>query len=72
MDEALASPDRDDTQLVDLAGALRGLPPRQLQALLLREWQGLAYSEIADELGLSRSAVEMLLHRARRTLRTAA
>jgi RNA polymerase sigma-70 factor (ECF subfamily) len=71
VDETIASPERDDT-LVDLGGALRGLPPRQRRALVLREWRGLAYAEIADELGLSCSAVETLLHRARRSLRAAA
>jgi hypothetical protein len=35
---------------------------------LLREWRGLSYAEISDELGLSRSAVEALLFRARRAL----
>jgi len=39
---------------------------------LLREWQGLSYEEIAAELGLTQSAVEALLHRARRSLRAAA
>src|SRR5439155_1604852 len=40
----------------------------QRRAILMREWQGLSYREIADELGLSQSAVETLLFRARRTL----
>ena len=34
----------------------------------MREWQGLSYAEIADELGLSLGAVETLLFRARRNL----
>jgi hypothetical protein len=34
----------------------------------LREWQGLSYAEIADELGTSVAAVETLLFRARRNL----
>ena len=36
--------------------------------MLLREWQGLSYAEIATELELSQSAVETLLFRARRGL----
>jgi DNA-directed RNA polymerase specialized sigma subunit, sigma24 homolog len=34
----------------------------------MREWQGLSYREIGAELGLSQSAVETLIFRARRTL----
>lgn len=72
LDDSVASPERDTEQLVDLAGALHGLPRRQRHALVLREWQGLDYAEIASELGLTQSAVEALLHRARRSLRAAA
>ena len=43
------------------------MPPSQRRAILLREWQGLSYHEIADELELSQSAVETLIFRARRT-----
>jgi RNA polymerase sigma factor (sigma-70 family) len=72
LDDSVASPDHDTEQLVDLTGALHGLPHRQRHALVLREWQGLDYAEIASELGLTQSAVETLLHRARRSLRAAA
>ena len=48
--------------------ALQGLPKQQQRALLLREWQGLSYKEIAEELDLTQSAVETLLFRARRSL----
>jgi hypothetical protein len=44
------------------------MPNSQRRAILLREWQGLSYHEIADELELSQSAVETLIFRARRTL----
>src|SRR6185437_12121348 len=40
----------------------------QRKAILLREWQGLSYADMAAELGLSIPAVEALLFRARRTL----
>ena len=70
--ESVASPERDGALLVDLGGALRGLPARQLVAIVLRDWRGLAYAEIADELGMSLSAAETLVHRARRSLRAAA
>jgi RNA polymerase sigma-70 factor (ECF subfamily) len=51
-----------------LRDALASLPERQRRGILLREWQGLSYAEIADELGLSLGAVETLLFRARRNL----
>jgi RNA polymerase sigma-70 factor (ECF subfamily) len=76
IDESHASPEHETERardrLVDLTGALQGLPARQRHAIVLREWQGLNYAEIASELGLSESAVETLLHRARRSLRAAA
>jgi RNA polymerase sigma-70 factor (ECF subfamily) len=52
----------------DLAAALAAIEPRQREALLLREWRGLSYREIASVLQLSQSAVEALIHRARRAL----
>lgn len=54
--------------LVALREALAGLSEAQRQAILLREWRGLSYAEIADELGLSQAAVETLIFRARRAL----
>jgi hypothetical protein len=44
------------------------MPENQRRAILLREWQGLTYREIATELGLSQAAVETLIFRARRAL----
>jgi RNA polymerase sigma factor (sigma-70 family) len=58
----------DSDELIHLPEALDAMPEQQRRALLLREWQGLSYKEIADELGLSQPAVETLLFRARRTL----
>jgi RNA polymerase sigma-70 factor (ECF subfamily) len=55
-------------QVRDLRAALELLPENQRRAVLLREWQGLSYAEIADELHLSVPAVEALLFRARRAL----
>src|SRR5205823_2037536 len=49
-----------------LRDALASLEPRLRRALLLREWQGLSYQEIADELGTTLAAVEALIFRARR------
>ena len=58
----------DDADLLTLHEALARLPERQRRAILLREWQGLSYVEIAEELGLTVAAVETLLFRARRAL----
>jgi RNA polymerase sigma factor (sigma-70 family) len=55
-------------QIEGLRAALEQLPETQRRAILLREWQGLSYADIADELGLSVAAVETLLFRARRGL----
>ena len=55
-------------ELFGLTEALGAMPGRQRRALLLREWHGLSYAEIAAELELSQSAVETLLFRARRSL----
>ena len=65
---AMAAPERADDDLRGLSGALAAMPANQRNALLLREWQGLSYVEIAEEMTISKSAVETLLFRARRTL----
>jgi RNA polymerase sigma-70 factor (ECF subfamily) len=70
--DALAAPPASgyegSEQLAALREALATLPESQRRGILLREWQGLSYAEIADELGLSLGAVETLLFRARRNL----
>jgi len=55
-------------ELIWLRGALERLPEKQRKAILLREWQGLSYADMAAELGLTVPAVETLLFRARRAL----
>jgi RNA polymerase sigma-70 factor (ECF subfamily) len=54
--------------LSDLTAAVRELPDRQRRALVLRDWQGLAYDEIAADLAISDAAVETLIFRARRSV----
>jgi RNA polymerase sigma-70 factor, ECF subfamily len=54
--------------LLGLSAALEELPERQRRALLLRDWRGLSYDEIAVELGASYQAVETLLFRARKSV----
>lgn len=48
--------------------ALRELPESQRRALVLREWRGLSYHDIAAELQTSHAAVETLLFRARHSV----
>jgi len=66
--ETIGRNDPTHEDLAQLASSLAQLPLSQRTALLLREWQGLSYSEIAAELGLTESAVEAVLFRARRNL----
>ena len=65
--ELVAAPMVTD-ELDGLNEALAALTEQQRRAILLREWHGLSYREIAETLALSQAAVETLLFRARRTL----
>ena len=65
LDEVAGLDDVGNEELVGLPEALRELPERQRDALLLRDWKGLSYDEIAAEMSVSGSAVETLLFRAR-------
>jgi RNA polymerase sigma-70 factor (ECF subfamily) len=58
-------------ELVGLSEALRDLPARQRRALVLRDWRGLSYSEIARELAVSVASVETLLYRGRNKIAAA-
>ncbi len=66
-----APADGDPLELVTLEEALDRMPHNQRRAIVLREWQGLSYREIAAELRVSQTAVEMLIFRARRGLAAA-
>jgi RNA polymerase sigma factor (sigma-70 family) len=68
LEEAAPAAESRSDELAGLGEALGRMAPRQRQALLLREWKGLSYREIAQELRLSPAAVETLLFRARRSL----
>lgn len=67
--DPLASAIRD-VDLDAFWAALASLPRRQRRALLLRELGGLSYDELGLALGVSHSAVESLLFRARQQLRS--
>jgi RNA polymerase sigma factor (sigma-70 family) len=68
VEELAPAPSRLADELVGLQGVLEQMPESQRRAILLREWQGLSYREIAAELELSQTAVETLIFRARRSL----
>lgn len=60
---------QDASQRVD--AALKSLPDRQRTALTLFHYEGLSQIEIGQIMGISDEAVESLLARARRSLKTA-
>lgn len=60
--------DAEGSASADIHAALSRLTDAQREAILLREIQGRSYAEIAFELGLTVSAVEALIFRARRAL----
>ena len=63
--------DFDRSLTVDLDAALSQLSQRHRTAIVLREWRGLSYAEIATQMGLTEPAVETMLVRARRELAAA-
>jgi RNA polymerase sigma-70 factor (ECF subfamily) len=71
LEETVAAPQQSPDALIGLTEALCSLPERQREAILLREWQGLSYQEVAERMGLTQAAVEALLFRARRSLAAA-
>jgi RNA polymerase sigma factor (sigma-70 family) len=56
----------------EVVQAVKALPERQRDAVILRELEGRSYEEISAALGVSGGAVRQLLHRARTTLRAGA
>ena len=63
--ELPAAPDPPRMELLGLSAALAALPETQRRALVLREWCGLTYEEIGEELSLSYSAVAAHVFRGR-------
>src|SRR5204863_407597 len=68
LQEVVPARERIGDELIRLHDVLEDMPENQRRAILLREWQGLTYREISEELDLSQSAVETLIFRARRAL----
>jgi RNA polymerase sigma-70 factor (ECF subfamily) len=54
---------------MDVHAALKLLSEEHREVLVLREFDGLAYDEIAEVLGVPRGTVESRLHRARNELK---
>jgi RNA polymerase sigma factor (sigma-70 family) len=65
----LAAGANDSVSAEAISEALGQLAPNQRAALVMRELDDRSYAEIAELLGVSESAVETLLFRARRALR---
>ncbi|MGZ4390299.1 MAG: sigma-70 family RNA polymerase sigma factor, partial [Gaiellaceae bacterium] len=61
--------DEDGPTADELRRAFAALQPNQRAALVMRELEGRSYNEIAEVLGITISALETLLFRARRALR---
>jgi RNA polymerase sigma factor (sigma-70 family) len=70
LDERVAEQSEEETgpSVSELLVALSKIPPQQRQAIVLREFEGRSYKEIAEILGVTTSALETLLFRARRSL----
>ena len=67
LDVAAPTVGRPD-ELLGLGDALADMPENLRRVILLREWQGLSYAEIAETTGQTHAAVETLIFRARRHL----
>jgi RNA polymerase sigma-70 factor (ECF subfamily) len=71
IEDLVATPHDPGDELLGIDDALAALPEQQRRAILLREWKGLSYREVAAEMDLSQGAVETLIFRARRSLAAA-
>jgi RNA polymerase sigma-70 factor, ECF subfamily len=69
MDESIAAAVASPDAGLDVKEAMRRLSPEHRQVLVLREFDGMSYEEMAEVLGVPRGTVESRLHRARSELR---
>jgi RNA polymerase sigma-70 factor, ECF subfamily len=69
--EAAPEPTSIDREETFVREALRALPPRDREVLLLAEWEGLSPAEIAGVFGCLTVTARGRLHRARRRFRAA-
>src|SRR5919108_5073911 len=65
LDDQLPTPaaDRSDPSLADVLRALQHLPPTQRSALVMREFEGRSYAEIAEIMNVTQSALEAQIFR---------
>src|SRR5262245_41057682 len=63
-----APEEEEEFELEELVRALQRIPETQREAIVMRELEGRSYREIATVMGLTTSALETLLFRARRSL----
>ena len=71
LDDRLADRGTEGTEgptVGEILTALSHIPPQQRQAIVLREFEGRSYNETAEILGVTTSALETLLFRARKSL----
>ena len=70
LDDRIAdrSPEATGPTVGEILTALSRIAPQQRQAIVLREFEGRSYKEIAEILNVTVSALETLLFRARRSL----
>jgi RNA polymerase sigma-70 factor, ECF subfamily len=70
LDERLAhsAPEESEPSLAEVLRALQHLSPVQRSALVMREFEGRSYAEIAELMNMTQSALEAQLFRARRAL----
>lgn len=67
--EQLLAKRTEESLRLDLAAALESLPSHYLEVLILRDFEELTITEIAERLGDQSSAVKSRLHRARLLVR---
>ena len=63
--------ERAEPSVTDVLRALQHLTANQRSALVMREFEGRSYAEIAEIMGISQGALETLMFRARRALAAA-
>jgi RNA polymerase sigma-70 factor, ECF subfamily len=69
MPDSVAAASKSAEAGMDIQAALGQLSAEHRQVLVLREYEGMSYEEIADVLDVPRGTVESRLHRARNEMR---
>ncbi|NOY22453.1 MAG: RNA polymerase sigma factor [Acidobacteria bacterium] len=69
-DEWPGKPERDRNLVLDVQTVLGDVEPRQRKLLWLAHVDGFSHNEIADILGVAEQSVKVMLHRARKKLKS--